>query len=82
MVQVSKAVGKPVKLIWTREEDIQHDRYRPQAALRLRAALGADRTLTALDFRTAVGSITRSLGWGAAESGLEPSAVEGLVNVP
>ena len=41
-VEVSKAVGKPVKLIWTREEDIQHDRYRPQAALRLRAALETD----------------------------------------
>ena len=39
--QVSKAVGKPVKLIWTREEDIQHDRYRPQAALRFKAGARA-----------------------------------------
>ena len=31
----------------------------------------------AFDFRTAVGSITRSLGWGTAASGVEPSAVEG-----
>ncbi|MGD0640636.1 MAG: molybdopterin cofactor-binding domain-containing protein [Roseiarcus sp.] len=81
-VQVSKALRKPVKLIWTREEDIQHDRYRPQAALRLRAALGADGAPTAFDFRTAVGSITRSLGWGAVPSGVERSAVEGLENVP
>ena len=81
-VQVSKAVGKPVKLVWTREQDIQHDRYRPQAALRLKAGLDADGAPTAFDFRTAVGSITRSLGWGAASSGVEPSAVEGLANVP
>jgi len=81
-VQVSKALGQPVKLVWTREQDIQHDRYRPQAALRLKAGLGADGLPTAFDFRTAVGSITRSLGWGAASSGVEPSAVEGLVNVP
>jgi isoquinoline 1-oxidoreductase beta subunit len=81
-VQVSKAVGKPVKLVWTREEDIQHDRYRPQAALRLRAALGADGSPTAFEFRTAVGSILRSLGWGKAENGIEPMAVEGLSNVP
>ncbi|MGO9772083.1 MAG: molybdopterin cofactor-binding domain-containing protein [Roseiarcus sp.] len=81
-VEVSKAIGKPVKLIWTREQDIQHDRYRPQAALRLRAALGPDGMPTAFDFRTAVGSITRSLGWGGVPSGVERQAVEGLENVP
>lgn len=81
-VQLSKAVGKPVKLIWTREEDIQHDRYRPQAAMRMKAALGADGMPTGFAFQTAVGSITRSLGWGKVENGLEPSAVEGLANTP
>ncbi|HEY3719068.1 MAG TPA: xanthine dehydrogenase family protein molybdopterin-binding subunit [Roseiarcus sp.] len=81
-VQVSKAVGKPVKLVWTREEDIQHDRYRPQAALRLRAALGPDGLPKAFEFRTAVGSILRSLGWATPANGIEPMAVEGLSNVP
>jgi isoquinoline 1-oxidoreductase beta subunit len=81
-VQVSKAVGKPVKLVWTREEDIQHDRYRPQAALRLRAALGPDQMPSGFAFRTAVGSITRSLGWGDAANGLERQAYEGLSNLP
>ncbi|MGA2795723.1 MAG: molybdopterin cofactor-binding domain-containing protein, partial [Roseiarcus sp.] len=47
-----------------------------------KAGLGADGAPTAFDFRTAVGSITRSLGWGSASSGVEASAVEGLVNVP
>lgn len=81
-VTVAKAVGRPVKLVWTREEDMRHDRYRPQAALRFEAALGADGTPTGLRVRTAVGSIQRSLGWGKAENGIEPAAVEGLANLP
>ena len=81
-VQVSKALRKPVKLVWTREQDIQHDRYRPQAALRFKAGLDADGMPKVFDLRTAVGSINRSLGWGSARSGVEPSAVEGLVNAP
>ena len=42
-ILVAKQVGKPVKLVWTREEDMTQDRYRPQAAMRLKAALGAGR---------------------------------------
>ena len=71
----------PVKLLWTREQDIQHDRYRPQAAIAMKAALGADGMPNAFAFRTAVGSITRSLGWKSSET-IEPMAVEGLVNIP
>jgi isoquinoline 1-oxidoreductase beta subunit len=81
-VAVSKAVGKPVKVLWTREEDMRHDRYRPQAAIRLKAAVGAKGEIASFEARTAVGSIQRSLGWGKAESGVEPAAVEGLANIP
>ncbi len=81
-VAVSKAVGKPVKLVWTREEDMRHDRYRPQAAIRFKAALGADGMPVAWDNRTAVGSLLRSLGISKVENGIEPSAVEGLANMP
>ena len=81
-VEVSKALNRPIKLIWTREEDIRSDRYRPQAALRMRAALGADGSPAGFDFATAVGSITRSLGWGKVENGVERQAVEGLANCP
>jgi len=45
----AKAAGKPVKLIWTREEDIQHDFYRPAAAIKFRAALDGEKTLKALE---------------------------------
>ena len=81
-VEVSKALKRPIKLIWTREEDIRADRYRPQAALRMRAALREDGAPAGLHFITAVGSITRSLGWGKVENGVERQAVEGLSNCP
>jgi isoquinoline 1-oxidoreductase beta subunit len=81
-VTVSKAVGKPVKVIWAREEDMRHDRYRPQAAIRFKTALGADGMPVAWQIRTAVGSILRSLGMSKVENGIEPMAVEGLANNP
>jgi isoquinoline 1-oxidoreductase beta subunit len=37
--QVSKAIGKPVQLLWTREDDMQHDFYRPASHHRMAAAL-------------------------------------------
>ncbi len=49
-VEVSKALNRPIKLIWTREEDIRSDRYRPQAALRMRAALSADGSPAGFEF--------------------------------
>ena len=61
-ILVAKQVGKPVKLVWTREEDMTQDRYRPQAAVRLKTALGPDGMPTAFDAKIAVGSILRSIG--------------------
>jgi isoquinoline 1-oxidoreductase beta subunit len=41
-VQIAKAVGNPVKVVWSREEDVQHDLYRPSSVQRIRAALDAN----------------------------------------
>lgn len=56
--QISKAVGKPVKLVWSREDDMTHDFYRPQAVNTLAASLGADGKPTAMTFRLTSQSIT------------------------
>ncbi len=41
-VEISRAVGAPVKLFWPREDDLQHDYYRPGSLHRMRAGLNAD----------------------------------------
>lgn len=45
--KISQRIGQPVKLIWSREEDIQHDHYRPAVVSQFRAALDADSQPTA-----------------------------------
>ncbi len=40
--QIARAVGLPVKLIWSREEDVRHDHYRPAITSRFKAALDAN----------------------------------------
>ncbi|MFI4890231.1 MAG: molybdopterin cofactor-binding domain-containing protein [Steroidobacterales bacterium] len=57
-VEASKAVGRPVKLIWTREDDLANDYFRPPAAIRLGGALDSSGKLTAWDFHSASPSIT------------------------
>lgn len=56
--QIAKAVNKPVKLLWSREDDMTHDFYRPQAVHNLAASLGADGKPTAMTFRITSQSIT------------------------
>ena len=63
-VQVSRAVGRPVKLLWSREEDMTHDFYRPAARLRYRAGLAADGALVAVDVVGASGSILARMRGG------------------
>lgn len=48
----NKAKGRPIKLTWTREQDFQHDFYRPAHIVRTRVALGQDGALLAMHSRT------------------------------
>jgi isoquinoline 1-oxidoreductase beta subunit len=80
-IAISKEIGRPVKLTWSREQDIRGDRYRPQAAAKFRAALGPDGMPIAVETRLAVGSINRSQG-RPVDNGIEGQAVDGIVNSP
>jgi isoquinoline 1-oxidoreductase beta subunit len=55
-VLVAQAVGKPVKLLWTRDDDLQNDFYRPFGVQRLRAAVDKDGKLAGWSHRVAATS--------------------------
>lgn len=57
-VLASKAVGRPVKLIWTREDDMTHDIFRPPAAIDISGAFDANHKLAVWDFHAASPSAT------------------------
>ena len=76
--QISRAVGKPVKLLWTREDDMGHDYYRPMALHRMAAALGADNKPTALTFQLTSQSVTQR-AFGLAKDTLDPFMAEAAV---
>ena len=56
-VLASKAVGRPVQLIWTREEDVQHDFYRPSVSARMTASVKPDGSIEAFAMRLAGQSV-------------------------
>jgi isoquinoline 1-oxidoreductase beta subunit len=75
-VAIAKAVGKPVKLIWSREEEIRQGRYRTQAAIRFKAGFAADGTAIALDMHNSAGSSNPQ----NVRDGLDPQTTQGLIN--
>jgi isoquinoline 1-oxidoreductase beta subunit len=80
-VAIAKALGgQPVQLIWTREDDIQHDVYRPQALARFAAKLDAQGKLLAWDNKSVSGSITHQYfprNIGLPMPGPDKNAAEG-----
>jgi isoquinoline 1-oxidoreductase beta subunit len=66
-VQLSKRVGAPVKVIWSREEDIRHDLFRPARVERLRAALDGSGKILSWETRLLGASIQRFWNPNAAD---------------
>ena len=80
-VQVSKAVTAPVKVVYTREDDMRAQFYRPASVARLRGGLDAQGRPALLDARIACPSISQVSGMGPA-TGLDDTAVEGVREWP
>lgn len=79
---IAKALpGKPVKLIWTREDDTRNDFYRPASFHTLAGGLDAQGNLVAFDYKMVSSSITNRLFPGVVKNGLDGFMTEGSINL-
>jgi isoquinoline 1-oxidoreductase beta subunit len=76
--QISKAVGKPVKLLWSREDDMTHDFYRPMGINQMTAGLDEQGNPTALKFKAISQSVTQR-AFGLPKGVLDPFMAEAAV---
>jgi isoquinoline 1-oxidoreductase beta subunit len=81
-VRIAKAVGRPVKLLWSREEDMAHDFYRPVAMARCAAGLDARGRPVAWRTRIAGQSIVATLFPERLGEGTDRSFLNGLHDLP
>ena len=84
-VEVSKAVGAPVKLLWSREDDMKHDFYRPTSRHTLSAGLDAGGMPTALKLHLTSPSVTQRMFAAFVKDGLDPFMTEAAIspyNIP
>jgi len=82
-VTVAKAMpGTPVKLMWSREEDMQHDFYRPASVVKLRAGLNDEGKIIGFEAKIACPSILAVLIPRALRNGIDFTAVRTLSDMP
>ncbi|MGZ5652295.1 MAG: molybdopterin cofactor-binding domain-containing protein [Usitatibacter sp.] len=74
--------GRPVKLIWSREEDMQHGFYRPASLVRMRAGLDAQGNMVAMHTTIACPSILALLRPEGIEKGIDFTAVRTFSDSP
>jgi isoquinoline 1-oxidoreductase beta subunit len=80
-VEIAKHVDGPVKVVWTREEDIQHDMYRPYWFDRVSAGLDAEGRPVAWKRRFAGSSVLARWLPPAFKDGLDPDSTEGAIDL-
>ncbi|MBR0955896.1 xanthine dehydrogenase family protein molybdopterin-binding subunit [Bradyrhizobium japonicum] len=78
-VMIAKQMpGTPVKLLWSREEDMAHGRYHPITQCKMTGAFDANNNLIALHYRLSGQSILFSLRPEALQNGMDPVAFQGV----
>ena len=81
-IALSMAMQAPVKVVWSREDDMQHDFYRPCSYNVVRAALGGDGLPVAWTHRAVSDSIFERVFPDTMKNGLDRAGVEGAVDLP
>ncbi|APG14007.1 isoquinoline 1-oxidoreductase beta subunit [Bradyrhizobium elkanii] len=78
-VMIAKQMpGVPIKLLWSREEDMAHGRYHPITQCKMTGAFDANNNLVALHYRLSGQSILFSLRPEALQNGMDPAAFQGV----
>jgi isoquinoline 1-oxidoreductase beta subunit len=78
-IEISKAVGAPVKLLWTREDDMTHDFYRPASIHQMSGALDGVGKPSALKLHLTSPSVTARLFPPFVKDGIDPFMTEAAV---
>jgi isoquinoline 1-oxidoreductase beta subunit len=81
-VAIAKAAGKPVKLLWSREEDMHHDFYRPVSMAKFTAGLDAEGMPVAWQTRISGQSILAAVRPQLVTNGLDKAFLEGFIETP
>jgi isoquinoline 1-oxidoreductase beta subunit len=76
---LSQQTGRPVKVIWSREEDMQHDIYRPATLHKVTAGIDARGQLKAIGHQLVSPSILQFVYPAAVTDNYDPSCLEGLL---
>jgi len=81
-VVASKIAGKPVKLVWTREEDIKSDFFRAATCQRIQAGLDSQGRLTGWSHKAIAGSIMKDIDPKGIVNGVDIMSLWGLLDFP
>ncbi|MFZ9872566.1 MAG: molybdopterin cofactor-binding domain-containing protein [Steroidobacteraceae bacterium] len=82
---VAQGIGKPVKVVWTREDDMRGGYYRPLSFNRVKAAINADGMPLAIHHTTVSKPVLANTAMGkmaVSKEGLDPSTIEGSADMP
>ncbi len=78
--RIAMEIGRPVQMIWTREEDMRSGGYRPMSAMRFKAGFDVEKNMTVITSH----SVTHSIAYDQDETvtGLDGASLEGLIDHP